>query len=181
MHAILFQQRAPVTSFRAGVEDSRFFFRAPPMSTNKLLPAWRATSFAGPSLCLTFLVQRTKTRKSSSCSRSQQQRKRQELERACRHECGFQHYCANCADSNLGLRAGEPALRITKALQLRQRFVGRLLHEHQAKFPPAVVKHILDFILNDLGKLALSKRWACILLRSGVQLECLFFPSFHRA
>ena len=93
----------------------------------------------------------------------------------------FQHYCANCADSNLGLRAGEPALRITKALQLRQRFVGRLLLEHQAKFPPAVVKHILDFILNDLGKLAVSKRWACILLRSGVQLECLFFPSFHRA
>ena len=93
----------------------------------------------------------------------------------------FQHYCANCADSNLGLRAGQPALRITKALQLRQRFVGRLLHEHQAKFPPAVVKHILDFILNDLGKLAVSKRWACILLRSGVQLECLVFLSFHRA
>ena len=79
----LFQQRAIVTSFRAGDEHSRFFFRAPPMSTNKLLPAWRATSFAGPSLCLTFLVQRTKTRKSSSCSRSQQQQKRQELERAC--------------------------------------------------------------------------------------------------
>ena len=90
----------------------------------------------------------------------------------------FQHYCANCADSNLGLRAGQPALRITKALQLRQRFVGRLLHEHQAKFPPAVVKHILDFILNDLGKLAVSKRWACILLRSGVQLECVSFYRF---
>ena len=40
---------------------SRSFFRAPPMSTNKLLPAWRATSLACPSLCLTFLVQRTKT------------------------------------------------------------------------------------------------------------------------
>ena len=88
MPAILFQQRAPVTSFRAGDEHSRFFFRAPPMSTNKLLPAWRATSFACPSLCLTFLVQRTKTRKSSSCSRSQQQQKRQLLERACRHESG---------------------------------------------------------------------------------------------
>ena len=60
-HAILFQQRAPVTSFRAGDEVSRSFFRAPPMSTNKLLPAWRATSLAWPSLCLTFLVQRTKT------------------------------------------------------------------------------------------------------------------------
>ena len=31
------------------------------MSTNKLLPAWRAPSLAWPSLCLTFLVQRTKT------------------------------------------------------------------------------------------------------------------------
>ena len=79
------------------------------------------------------------------------------------------------------MRAGEPALRITKALRLRQRFVGRLLHEHLANLPPAVAKHILDFIVNDLGKLAVSMRWACILLRSGVQLECLFFPSFHRA
>ena len=95
--------------------------------------------------------------------------------------CWFQHYCCNCAGSNLRMRAGEPALRITKALRLRQRFVGRLLHEHLANLPPAVAKHILDFIVNDLGKLAVSMRWACILLRSGVQLECLFFPSFHRA
>ena len=88
MHAILFQQRAPVTSFRAGAEVSRSFFRAPPMSTNKLLPALRATSLACPCLCLTFSVQRTKTKKSSSCSRSQQQQMRQQLERACRHESG---------------------------------------------------------------------------------------------
>ena len=75
------------------------------------------------------------------------------------------------------MRAGEPTLRITKALRLRQRFVGRLLHEHLANLPPGVAKHILDFIMNDLGKLSVSMRWACILLRSGVQLE---FCSSHR-
>ena len=85
--------------------------------------------------------------------------------------CWFQHYCCNCAGSNLGLRAGEPALRITKALRLRQRFVGRLLHEHLANLPPGVAKHILDFIMNDLGKLSASMRWACILIRSGVLQE----------
>ena len=84
----------------------------------------------------------------------------------------FQHYCCSCAGSNLGLRAGEPALRITKALRFRRRFVGRLLHEHQANLPPCVTKHILDFIMNDLGELSVSTRWACLLLRSGVQLEC---------
>ena len=70
------------------------------------------------------------------------------------------------------MRAGEPALRITKALRLRQRFVGRLLHQHLANLPPCVAKHILDFIMNDLGELSVSMRWAFLLLRSGVQLEC---------
>ena len=82
-----------------------------------------------------------------------------------------QLFAPSCASGNLGLRAGEPALRITKALRLRQRFVDRLLHEHLANLPRGVAKHILDFIMNDLGKLSVSMRWACILLRSGVQLE----------
>ena len=85
--------------------------------------------------------------------------------------CRFQHYCGGCASSNLGLRAGEPALRITMALRLRRRLVGRLLHQHLANPPPCVGKHILDFIMNDLGKLSVSMRWACILLCSGVQCE----------
>jgi len=71
----------------------------------------------------------------------------------------------------LGLRVGEPALRITMALRLRRRLVGRLLHQHLANPPPCVAKHILDFVMNDLGKLSVSMRWACILLRSGVQWE----------
>ena len=86
--------------------------------------------------------------------------------------CRFQHYCCGCAASNVGLRDGEPALRITVALRLRQRLVGRLLHQHLANLPPCVTKHILDFIMNDLGELSVSTRWACLLLRSGVQLEC---------
>ena len=85
--------------------------------------------------------------------------------------CRFQHYCCGCAASNLGLRDGEPALRITMALRLRRRLVGRLLHQHLANPPPCVAKHILDFIMNDLGNLSVSMRWACILLRSGVQWE----------
>ena len=85
--------------------------------------------------------------------------------------CRFQHYCRGCAASNLGLRDGEPALRITMALRRRRRLVGRLLHHHLANPPPCVAKHILDFIMNDLGKLSVSMRWACILLRSGVQWE----------
>ena len=85
--------------------------------------------------------------------------------------CRFQHYCCTCAGSNLGLRNGEPALRITMALRLRRRLVSRLLHQHLAQLPPCVAKHILDFLMNDLGKLPVSMRWACILLRSGVQLD----------
>ena len=85
--------------------------------------------------------------------------------------CRFQHYCCGCAASNLGLRDGEPVLRITRALRLRRRMLGRLLHQHLANPPPCVAQHILDFIMNDLGKLSASMRWACILLRSGVQLE----------
>ena len=85
--------------------------------------------------------------------------------------CRYQHYCCGCAASNLGLRDGEPILRITMALRLRRRLVGRLLHQHLANPPPCVAKHILDFIMNDLGKLSVSMRWACILLRSGVQWE----------
>ena len=85
--------------------------------------------------------------------------------------CRFQHYCCGCVASNLGLSDGEPALRITMALRLRRRLVSRLLHQHLAQLPHSVAKHILDFLMNDLGKLPVSMRWACILLRSGVQLE----------
>ena len=85
--------------------------------------------------------------------------------------CRFQHYSCGCAASNLSLRDGEPVLRITMALRLRRRLVGRLLHQHLANPPPCVAKHILDFIMNDLGKLSVPMRWACILLRSGVQWE----------
>ena len=85
--------------------------------------------------------------------------------------CRYQHYCCGCAASNLGLRDGVPVLRITMALRRRRRLVGRLLHHHLANPPPCVAKLILDFIMNDLGELSVSMRWACILLRSGVQLE----------
>ena len=83
----------------------------------------------------------------------------------------FQHYCCGCASSNLGLRAGQPALRITLALRRRRRVVGRVLQGHKARPPPCVVTHILDHLMNDLGKVSPSTRWACILIRSGVQLE----------
>ena len=83
--------------------------------------------------------------------------------------CRFQHYCGGCASSNLGLRAGEPALRITKALRRRRRAVGRVLEGLHA-LPPCVLTHILDHLMNDLGKVSPSTRWACILIRSGVQL-----------
>ena len=85
--------------------------------------------------------------------------------------CRFQDYCWCCAASNLGLSDGEPVRRITRALRLRRRLLGQLLHRHLAQLPPCVAQHILDFIVNDLGKLSVSKRWACILLRSGVQWE----------
>ena len=85
--------------------------------------------------------------------------------------CRFQHYCWSCAASNLGLSDGEPVRRITRALRLRRRLLRRLLHRHLAHLSPCVAQHILDFIVNDLGKLSVSMRWACILLRSGVQWE----------
>ena len=84
--------------------------------------------------------------------------------------CRFQHYCCGCASSNLGLRAGKPALRITLALRRRRRVVGRVLLCHKARPPPCVVTYILDHLMNDLGKVSPSTRWACILIRSGVQL-----------
>ena len=83
----------------------------------------------------------------------------------------FQHYCCGCASSNLGLRAGEAALRITMALRRRRRVVGRVMEGHNARPPPCVVTHILNHLMNDLGKVSPSTRWACILIRSGVQLE----------
>ena len=85
--------------------------------------------------------------------------------------CRYQHYCCGCAAGNLGLRDGEPVLRITMALRRRRRLIARLLHHHLANPPPCVAKHILDFVMNDLGKLSVSMRRACILLRSGVQWE----------
>ena len=85
--------------------------------------------------------------------------------------CRFQHYCCGCASGNLGLRAGEPALRITLALRRRRRIVGRVLLCHRARPPPCVVTYIIDHLMNDLGKVSPSRRWACILIRSGVQLE----------
>ena len=85
--------------------------------------------------------------------------------------CRFQHYCCGCASGNLGLRAGEPALRITLALRRRRRVVGRVLLCHKARPPTCVVTYIIDHLMNDLGKVSPSTRWACILIRSGVQLE----------
>ena len=85
--------------------------------------------------------------------------------------CRFQHYCCGCASSNLGMRAGEPALRITMALRRRRRVVGKVLQGHNARPPPCVVIYILDFIMNDLGRVSASMRWACILIRSGVLLD----------
>ena len=85
--------------------------------------------------------------------------------------CRFQHYCCGCASGNLGMRAGEPAVRITMAHRRRRRIVGRVLLCHKARPPPCVVTYILDHLMNDLGKLSPSMRWACILIRSGVQLE----------
>ena len=82
--------------------------------------------------------------------------------------CRFQHYCCGCASGNLGLRAGEPALRITLALRRRRRVVGRVLLCHKARPPTCVVTYIIDHLMNDLGKVSLSTRWACILIRSGV-------------
>ena len=72
---------------------------------------------------------------------------------------------------NLCFRDGVPVIRIAMALRKRRRLLGRLPYHHLANPPPCVAKHILDFIMNALGKLSVSMRWACILLRSGVQWE----------
>ena len=61
--------------------------------------------------------------------------------------------------------------RIVMALRRRRRFADRLLQEHLANTPFCVAELILDFLMNDFGKLSVSTRWACILLRSGVQWE----------
>ena len=61
--------------------------------------------------------------------------------------------------------------RITMALRRRRLLVDRLLHEHLPNTPSCVAELILDFLMNDLGKVSVSMRWACILLRSGVQWE----------
>ena len=68
--------------------------------------------------------------------------------------CRFQHYCCGCAASNLGLRDGERALRITMALRLRRRLVGRLLHQHLAnpeEFAPADGFMVSTTSLDDLS------------------------------
>ena len=71
----------------------------------------------------------------------------------------------------MSLLRGNLTSRITAALRRRRVFADQLLHQHLANPPPSVAKLILDFIMNDLGKLSVSLRWACILLRSGVKWE----------
>ena len=93
----------------------------------------------------------------------------------CRNgECGqlvelctrFQHFCSVCASSNLGLP--QPCFVITLALQRRRRLLHRLLCGHRVRLPPCVVGHILDHLMNDVGYVTPSRRWACILMRSRV-------------
>ena len=78
----------------------------------------------------------------------------------------FQHYCSVCSYSSLGL--DQTSFVITLALQRRRKLLTRLLRGHRARLPPCVVGHILDHVMNDVGYVSPSRRWACVMMRSRV-------------
>ena len=74
-----------------------------------------------------------------------------------------QHYCAACSSTDLGL--SQPVFAIQLALQRRRRLLRRILQSHRSYPPSSVIVHILYYLLNDIGCLIPSARWACILMR----------------
>jgi len=43
---------------------------------------------------------------------------------------------------------------------------GTVHRFHSPSLPPCLVRHILDHVMNDVGYVSPSRRWACILMRS---------------
>ena len=62
----------------------------------------------------------------------------------------------------------QPHFVITAALQRGRILVRRLLRGHRCRPPPCVIELILDHLVNDVGDVAASRRWACVLMRSRV-------------
>ena len=75
-------------------------------------------------------------------------------------------YCEVCRRGSLGIVSAPRT--ITRALQRRRRLLLRVLWNHKRKPPPWIVKHVLDHLINDLGAIKPSMRWACLLSRYGL-------------